>query len=125
MITTAWRIGTRHAIAIRAQRPTIFGPATGRAARTWQSLEQAAADGEGRLCKWAHMLGYGGHFLTKSRRYSTTFGQPCAAPDRAPPPATAPRWRTRPLGAPPRRARSPGPAHLGLQRHRLRGHPRR
>jgi hypothetical protein len=22
-----------------------------------------------RLCKWAHMLGYGGHFLTKSRRY--------------------------------------------------------
>ena len=26
------------------------------------------------FCKWAHMLGYGGHFLTKSRRYSTTFG---------------------------------------------------
>jgi hypothetical protein len=25
--------------------------------------------------KWAHMLGYGGHFLTKSRRYSVTFGQ--------------------------------------------------
>jgi hypothetical protein len=28
-----------------------------------------------RLCKWAHMLGYGGHFLTKSRRYSVTLGQ--------------------------------------------------
>ena len=28
-----------------------------------------------RLYKWAHMLGYGGHFLTKSRRYSVTFGQ--------------------------------------------------
>jgi hypothetical protein len=27
-----------------------------------------------RLCKWSHMLGYGGHFLTKSRRYSVTFG---------------------------------------------------
>jgi hypothetical protein len=27
-----------------------------------------------RLCKWAHMFGYGGHPLTKSRRYSTTFG---------------------------------------------------
>jgi hypothetical protein len=27
------------------------------------------------LCRWAHMLGYGGHFLTKSRRYSVTFGQ--------------------------------------------------
>jgi hypothetical protein len=28
-----------------------------------------------RLRQWAHMLGYGGHFLTKSRRYSVTFGQ--------------------------------------------------
>lgn len=35
--------------------------------------------GPGRLCKWAHMLGYGGHFLTKSRRYSVTFGQLRAA----------------------------------------------
>jgi hypothetical protein len=25
--------------------------------------------------QWAHMLGYGGHFLTKSRAYSVTFGQ--------------------------------------------------
>jgi hypothetical protein len=28
-----------------------------------------------RLRAWAHMLGYGGHFLTKSRRYSVTFGE--------------------------------------------------
>jgi hypothetical protein len=27
-----------------------------------------------RLVKWAHMLGFGGHFSTKSRRYSTTLG---------------------------------------------------
>jgi hypothetical protein len=27
-----------------------------------------------RLWKWAHMLGFGGHFSTKSRRYSTTLG---------------------------------------------------
>jgi hypothetical protein len=27
------------------------------------------------LRRWAHMLGFGGHFLTKSRRYSTTFRQ--------------------------------------------------
>jgi hypothetical protein len=27
-----------------------------------------------RLPKWAHMLGFGGHFSTKSRRYSTTLG---------------------------------------------------
>jgi hypothetical protein len=26
-----------------------------------------------RLQRWAHMLGFGGHFLTKSRRYSVTF----------------------------------------------------
>lgn len=25
-----------------------------------------------RLRRWAHMLGYRGHFSTKSRRYSTT-----------------------------------------------------
>src|SRR5262249_26003317 len=28
-----------------------------------------------RLCKWAHTLGHGGHFLTQSRRYSVPFGQ--------------------------------------------------
>lgn len=27
-----------------------------------------------RLRRWAHMLGFGGHFLTKARAYSTTFG---------------------------------------------------
>jgi hypothetical protein len=44
MITTAWELGSRH------------------------------ATGEPRFRQWAHMLGYGGHFLTKSRRYSVTFG---------------------------------------------------
>ena len=28
-----------------------------------------------RLRAWAHALGFRGHWLTKSRRYSTTFGQ--------------------------------------------------
>jgi hypothetical protein len=46
MITTAWQLGGGRHHAARS-----------------------------RLCKWAHMLGYGGHFLTKSRRYSVTFGQ--------------------------------------------------
>jgi hypothetical protein len=45
MITAAWRLGARD------------------------------ATGEPRFRQWAHMLGYGGHFLTKSRRYSVTFGQ--------------------------------------------------
>ena len=44
MITAAWRLGAR------------------------------GATGEPRFRQWAHMLGYGGHFLTKSRRYSVTFG---------------------------------------------------
>ena len=35
------------------------------------------------------MLGYGGHFLTKSRRYSTTFGSPPPRPHRAPPSSSA------------------------------------
>lgn len=30
------------------------------------------AAGYGRLRRWTHMLGFGGHFATKSRRYSTT-----------------------------------------------------
>ena len=49
MITTAWDLGSRH------------------------------ATGDPRFRQWAHMLGYGGHFLTKSRRYSVTFGQLRAA----------------------------------------------
>jgi hypothetical protein len=44
MITTAWQLGGRQ------------------------------ATGDLRFRQWAHMLGYGGHFLTKSRRYSVTFG---------------------------------------------------
>jgi len=49
MITTAWELGARQ------------------------------ATGDPRFRQWAHMLGYGGHFLTKSRRYSVTFGQLRAA----------------------------------------------
>ena len=49
MITTAWHLGGKH------------------------------ETGEPRFRQWAHMLGYGGHFLTKSRRYSVTFGQLRAA----------------------------------------------
>jgi hypothetical protein len=33
------------------------------------------ANGNSRLRKAAHAFGWGGHFLTKSRRYSTTFGR--------------------------------------------------
>jgi hypothetical protein len=46
-------------------------------ATAWR-LGRPSACGE-QLRKWAHMLGFGGHFLTKSRRYSITFGQLRAA----------------------------------------------
>ena len=46
-------------------------------ATAWR-LGRPSACGEP-LRKWAHMLGFGGHFLTKSRRYSVTFGQLRAA----------------------------------------------
>jgi hypothetical protein len=36
-------------------------------------------DTYGRLRRWTHMLGFGGHFATKSRRYSTTHKQLRAA----------------------------------------------
>jgi hypothetical protein len=40
----------------------------------WTTDEQQADwhDTWGRLRRWTHMLGFGGHFATKSRRYSTT-----------------------------------------------------
>jgi hypothetical protein len=43
----------------------------GRPARPLRSDLEHAYTG---LRKWAHMLGFGGHFSTKSRRYSTTLG---------------------------------------------------
>jgi hypothetical protein len=39
----------------------------------WQ-LAEPSATGNTRLRRCAHTLGWGGHFLTKSRRYSVTFG---------------------------------------------------
>ncbi|AYF26137.1 plasmid replication initiator protein [Micromonospora tulbaghiae] len=38
-----------------------------------QPTKPTTANPYARLRRWAHMLGYGGHFLTKARRYSVTF----------------------------------------------------
>jgi hypothetical protein len=45
-----------------------------RMVQTAWDLGARTSVGDPRLRQWAHMLGYGGHFLTKSRRYSVTFG---------------------------------------------------
>ncbi|MFD7732237.1 replication initiator [Kitasatospora phosalacinea] len=42
--------------------------------RTCWDLGSAPDFAELKLTKWAHMLGFRGHFSTKSRRYSTTLG---------------------------------------------------
>ncbi|GIG03242.1 replication initiator [Catellatospora citrea] len=40
------------------------------------TLSDVTADNTySKLRRWAHMLGFGGHFMSKSRRYSTTFGE--------------------------------------------------
>ncbi len=44
-------------------------------ARGQQGFTDYEASPYRRMRRWAHMLGYGGHFFTKSRRYSATFRQ--------------------------------------------------
>jgi hypothetical protein len=61
MITTCWELGGGHYVPAR-----VSGTA-------WELGQGRYVMARSRLCKWAHMLGHGGHFLTKSRRYSTTF----------------------------------------------------
>jgi len=41
---------------------------------TYVSTPDATDNPYAGLRRWAHMLGFGGHFLTKARRYSVTFG---------------------------------------------------
>lgn len=70
LIAACWQLG---------QAPTAVLIAH----REWERRHAPDEDGDplaewmagyGRLRRWAHMLGFGGHFSTKSRRYSTTLG---------------------------------------------------
>ncbi|MFJ5541776.1 MULTISPECIES: replication initiator [unclassified Micromonospora] len=100
LIDACWRIGRpTNAPAPLSGRPRERRPRPGfierwecpdcgthtryRACPVCVAQRQAALDAEPskpasgnpytRLRRWAHMLGYGGHFLTKARRYSVTF----------------------------------------------------
>ncbi len=79
MIATAWRLGGEHAAQLTRAWDMPRDQGTFAVARALADMKAAIADGDGRLRKWAHMLGYGGHFLSKSRAYSVTFGQLRAA----------------------------------------------
>ncbi|WP_344167732.1 replication initiator [Pilimelia columellifera] len=67
LIDACWRIG-RPLPAVRRQGGLDTQPANARPTNPCQGLR-----------RWAHMLGFGGHFFTKARRYSTTFGNLRAA----------------------------------------------
>ncbi|WP_433652087.1 replication initiator [Micromonospora zamorensis] len=100
LINACWRIGRPTSTPVPlSQRPRDHRPTPGFVDR-WTCADcgthtryaacpvcvadrQASLDAEptkpmtgnpyARLRRWAHMLGYGGHFLTKARRYSVTF----------------------------------------------------
>ncbi|MEX5712983.1 replication initiator [Parafrankia sp. FMc6] len=57
LVETCWRLG--HDPAFTAALDAALGRDSGDVPR---------------LVRWAHQMGFGGHWLTKSRRYSTTFG---------------------------------------------------
>jgi hypothetical protein len=57
--------------SIRAQDGVDTEPANGVGPASQDS--GTGASPYGRLRRWAHILGFGGHFLTKGRHYSTTF----------------------------------------------------
>jgi hypothetical protein len=57
-----------------AQRLAGRRDAPGQLVRACWELGGRPGLGKLRLRKWPHMLGFGGHFSTKSRRYSTTLG---------------------------------------------------
>ncbi|MER7891712.1 replication initiator [Micromonospora sp. NPDC094482] len=66
LIDACWRLG----------RPTNDATTSGAAtADDRQGELDAKSSAYAGLRRWAHMLGFGGHFLTKARRYSVTFGQ--------------------------------------------------
>ena len=74
MITAAWRLGTRHAHQVARTWPVPKHADPHAIGSYLTGMRRASNTGHGRLRRWAHTLGYGGHYLTKSRRYSVTFG---------------------------------------------------
>lgn len=62
LVAACWRLGRPVRTPTQCQPGLDTKPTVDPETHTYQ-----------RLRRWAHMLGFGGHFLTKTRRYSTTF----------------------------------------------------
>jgi hypothetical protein len=74
LIDACWRLGRPLRVPVPlSQRPISDGRSD-----TYVSNPNEDSPYAG-LRRWAHMLGYGGHFLTKAQRYSVTFAQLRAA----------------------------------------------
>ena len=102
LIAYAWQLGTR----------------------PWTHERAAAADWHdtyGRLRRWTHMLGFGGHFATKSRRYSTTHKHLRAAAGNgsAPPTPTGAIATDPDAGGRPPTTTPPSSSATSPRRHRL------
>ncbi|GAA0802037.1 replication initiator [Spirilliplanes yamanashiensis] len=69
LIDACWRIGR----ATHTPAPLGDRPKRQPGLDTEPAGSGPPANPYARLRRWAHMLGYGGHFLTKARRYSVTF----------------------------------------------------
>lgn len=65
LVAYAWQLGTPPADWTLAARDPATAKQAGELLDDWHTSY-------GRLRRWTHMLGFGGHFATKSRRYSTT-----------------------------------------------------
>ncbi|WP_203779416.1 replication initiator [Paractinoplanes rishiriensis] len=74
LVAACWRLGRARWTCPACHQRSTRQPCPTCAARGREALEQVPeASPYRRLQRWAHMLGFGGHFLTKSRRYSITF----------------------------------------------------
>ncbi|HKA97407.1 MAG TPA: replication initiator, partial [Streptosporangiaceae bacterium] len=92
-------------------------------ATAWDLGKDPAAAQLG-LNRWTHTLGYRGHSLTKSRRYSVTFTALRRARINYRHTQRHPSGRTGPLGPPPRRPHRADRQYLGVRRNWARRHRR-
>ncbi|MGH3611162.1 MAG: replication initiator [Pseudonocardia sp.] len=65
LVAYCWQLGTPPTAWTDAARDPATTDQAGELLDDWHTTY-------GRLRRWTHMLGFGGHFATKSRRYSTT-----------------------------------------------------